>query len=177
MLLGTRISLHGCGARSRETSSGHPRARAGARARGAHGGGGRHVHFQFARERTERWRRVVQHVSQSVRYFTVPPRAHPTGSQSGSAAPGLTQVPSSRSRGLTQLSQVRSVSPSGQGVPCRFLPCTARGSSPLRAGLGVAPRVLFRPFVYLNTRDRGPAAVLVLFRLSCYTHPAVVCVM
>ena len=33
MLLGTRISLHGCGARSRETSSGHPRARAGARAR------------------------------------------------------------------------------------------------------------------------------------------------
>ena len=79
--------------------------------------------------------------------------------------------------GATQLSQVRSVSPSGQGVPCRFLPCTARGSSPLRAGLGVAPRVLFRPFVYLNTRDRGPAAVLVLFRLSCYTHPAVVCVM
>ena len=29
-------------------------------------------------------------VSQSVSYFTVPPRAHPsTGSQSGSAAPGL----------------------------------------------------------------------------------------
>ena len=32
---------------------------------------------------------------QSVSYFTVPPRAHPsTGSQSGSATPGLTQVPS-----------------------------------------------------------------------------------
>ena len=31
--------------------------------------------------------------SQSVSYFTVPPRAHPsTGSQSGSAAPVLTQV-------------------------------------------------------------------------------------
>ena len=40
-------------------------------------------------------------VSQSVSYFTVPPRAHPsTGSQSGSATPGLTQVPSTRSRGL-----------------------------------------------------------------------------
>ena len=40
-------------------------------------------------------------VSQSVSYFTVPPRAQPsTGSQSGSAAPGLTQVPSTRSRGL-----------------------------------------------------------------------------
>ena len=39
--------------------------------------------------------------SQSVSYFTVPPRAHPsTGSQSGSATPGLTQVPSTRSRGL-----------------------------------------------------------------------------
>ena len=39
--------------------------------------------------------------SQSVSYFTVPPRAHPsTSSQSGSAAPGLTQVPSTRSRGL-----------------------------------------------------------------------------
>ena len=40
-------------------------------------------------------------VSQSVSYFTVPPRAHPsTGSQSGSATPGLTQVPSTRSQGL-----------------------------------------------------------------------------
>ena len=28
--------------------------------------------------------------------------------------------------GATQLSQVRSISPSGQGVPCRFLPCTVR---------------------------------------------------
>ena len=41
---------------------------------------------------------------QTVSYFTVPPRAHlSTGSQSGSATPGLTQVPStctrSRSRG------------------------------------------------------------------------------
>ena len=39
-------------------------------------------------------------VSQSVSNFTVPPRAHPsTGSQSGSATPGLTQVPSTRSPG------------------------------------------------------------------------------
>ena len=66
-------------------------------------------------------------VSQSVSYFTVPPRAHPsTGSQSGSATPGLTQVPSYRvlapgGYSCTQLSQVRSISPSGQGVPCRFL--------------------------------------------------------
>ena len=43
-------------------------------------------------------------VSQSVSYFTVPPRAHPsTGSQSGSATPGLTQVPSTRSRHLTHV--------------------------------------------------------------------------
>ena len=36
----------------------------------------------------------------SVSYFTVPPSAHPsTGSQSGSATPGLTQVPSTRSTG------------------------------------------------------------------------------
>ena len=28
--------------------------------------------------------------------------------------------------GATQLSQVRSISPSGPGVPCRFLPCTVR---------------------------------------------------
>ena len=41
---------------------------------------------------------TLRHVSQSVSYFTVPPRAHPsTGSQSGSATPGLTQVPSTRS--------------------------------------------------------------------------------
>ena len=63
-------------------------------------------------------------LSQSVSYFTVPPRAHPsTGSQSGSATPGLTQV---LAPGGYSLSQVRSVSPSGQGIPCRFLPCTAR---------------------------------------------------
>ena len=44
---------------------------------------------------------VVGPVSQSVSYFTVPPRAHPsTGSQSGSATPSLTQVQSTRSRGL-----------------------------------------------------------------------------
>ena len=37
-------------------------------------------------------------LSQSVSYFTDPPRAHPsTGSQSGSATPGPTQVPSTRS--------------------------------------------------------------------------------
>ena len=39
--------------------------------------------------------RVAQSVSQSVSYFTVLPRAHPsTGSQSGSAAPVQPQVPS-----------------------------------------------------------------------------------
>ena len=68
-------------------------------------------------------------VSQSVSDFTVPPRAHPsTGSQSGSATPGVsnTSVPSTRSRGLLNRSQVRSISPSGQGVPCRFLPRTSR---------------------------------------------------
>jgi hypothetical protein len=55
------------------------------------------------------WPAAVKHTtrtlsgppSQSVSFFTVPPRAHPsTGSQSGSATPGLTQVPSTRSRGL-----------------------------------------------------------------------------
>ena len=49
--------------------------------------------------------RGLHPVSQSVSYFTVPPlppRAHPsTGSQSGSATPGLTQSTEySRSRGL-----------------------------------------------------------------------------
>ena len=35
---------------------------------------------------------MPQSASQSVSYFTVPPHAHPsTGSQSGSATPGLTQ--------------------------------------------------------------------------------------
>ena len=49
-------------------------------------------------------------LSQSVSYFTVPPRAHPsTGSQSDSAAPVQPQVPSTRSRGAgaTHVSQVR----------------------------------------------------------------------
>ena len=65
-------------------------------------------------------------VSQSVSYFTVPPRSHPsTGSQSGSTAPVLTQVPSTLlapgGYSISQLSaprtsQVRSISPSGQGV-------------------------------------------------------------
>ena len=56
-------------------------------------------------------------VSQSVSYFTVPPRAHPsTGSQSGSATPGLCSITSTEYSlpGATQLSQVRSISPSGQ---------------------------------------------------------------
>ena len=49
--------------------------------------------FYFYRLETGR----TQSVSSS--YFTVPPRAHPsTGSQSGSATLGLTQVPSTRSR-------------------------------------------------------------------------------
>ena len=64
--------------------------------------------------------------------FTVPPRAHPsTSSQSGSATPGLTTSNTSTEYslpGATQLSQVRSISPSGQGVPCRFLPCTVSQS-------------------------------------------------
>ena len=173
MLLGTRISLHGCGARSRETSSGHPRARAGARARRR-----RKTRTLPVRERADRAlapsRAARQSVSQ-VFHGPAPRSPHRLAVRlrhSRSNTSTEYSLP-----GVTQLSQVRSVSPSGQGVPCRFLPCTARGSSPLRAGLGVAPRVLFRPFVYLNTRDRGPAAVLVLFRLSCYTHPAVVCVM
>ena len=39
---------------------------------------------------------------QSVCYFTVPPRAHPSAvSPSGFAAPGQTQVPSTRSRVLS----------------------------------------------------------------------------
>ena len=71
-------------------------------------------------------------LSQSVSYFTVPPRAHPsTGSQSDSAAPVQPQVPSARSRGHEpggssivqgQLSQVRSVSPSEQVIPVAFCP-------------------------------------------------------
>ena len=42
----------------------------------------------FSRNRTYL---ISYSVSQSVSYFTVPPRAHPStgGSQSGSAAPGL----------------------------------------------------------------------------------------
>ena len=43
-------------------------------------------------------------LSVSQTYFTVPPRAHPSaGSSSGSAAPVLTQVPSTRSRGLLKI--------------------------------------------------------------------------
>ena len=44
---------------------------------------------------TDRFEKLLREpVSQTVSYFTVPPRAHPsTGSQSGSATPGLTQVP------------------------------------------------------------------------------------
>ena len=41
---------------------------------------------------TDRFEKLLwEPVSQTVSYFTVPPRAHPsTGSQSGSATPGLT---------------------------------------------------------------------------------------
>ena len=50
------------------------------------------------------WLLVYGAISQSVSYFTVPPRAHPsTGLQSGSATPGRTQVPSTRSRGHFRL--------------------------------------------------------------------------
>ena len=60
-----------------------------------------------------------QSVSQSVSYFTVPPRAQPSaGSPSGSAAPGLTQVPSAgRTRNPGIASHVKSFSPSVQGGP------------------------------------------------------------
>ena len=62
-------------------------------------------------------RGVNREVSQSVSYFTVPPRVHPsTGSQSGSAAPGLTQCTEYSLPGATQFTivarQVRSISPS-----------------------------------------------------------------
>ena len=84
--------------------------------------------------------------SLSVSYFTVLPRAHPsTGSQSRgrsavvSAAPVQPQVPSTNrvlappgARGLLndcgasrRGREVIVLSPSEQGVPCRFLPCTA----------------------------------------------------
>ena len=60
-------------------------------------------------------------VSQSVRYFTVPPRAHPSnGSQSGSATRSNTSTEYSLP-GATQLSRVRSISPSGHRVfPAAF---------------------------------------------------------
>ena len=59
--------------------------------------------------------------SQSVSYFTVPPRAHP--STAHRLAVRLRHSRSNTSTeyslpGATQLSQVRSISPSGQGVPC-----------------------------------------------------------
>ena len=57
-------------------------------------------------------------LSQSVSYFTVPPRAHPsTGSQSGSATPGLTQV--------TRYSFVIHQAGTGTGTP---RPVTRTGS-------------------------------------------------
>ena len=64
---------------------------------------------------------VCKPVSQSVSYFTVPPRAHPSR-----LAVRLRHSRSNTSTeyslpGATQLSQVRSISPSGQGVPCRFV--------------------------------------------------------
>ena len=64
-------------------------------------------------------------VSQSVS-FTVPPRAHPsTGSQSGSASPGLTQVPSTRSRGLLNCrkSEVNLSQRTGCSLPLFALYC------------------------------------------------------
>ena len=60
-------------------------------------------------------------LSQSVSYFTVPPRAHPsTGSQSGSATPGLTQVP----RGLLIVASEVSLSQrTGYSLPLFALYC------------------------------------------------------
>ena len=95
-----------------------------------------------AAARRRQWR-VAQSVShcQSVISRSYPgPRAHPsTGSQSGSAAPVQPQVPSTNrvlappgGRGLLndcgasrRGREVIVLSPSEQGVPCRFLPCTA----------------------------------------------------
>ena len=63
----------------------------------------------------------LDRAGQSVSYFTVPPRAHPsTGLQSGSATPGLTQVPSTRSRGLLIVASEVSLS-QGTIVPCVFV--------------------------------------------------------
>ena len=71
---------------------------------------------------------------QSVSYFTVPPRAHPTPLHRLTVRfrhPRSNTSTEYSLPGAAQLSQVRSISPSGQGVPCRFLPCTAT----CRAGL------------------------------------------
>ena len=71
-------------------------------------------------------------VSQLFAYFTVPPRAHrhpSTGSQSGSAAPNLTQVPSTRSRGLLKSQSVVSEVNLSQRTGCSlslFALATAR---------------------------------------------------
>ena len=72
--------------------------------------------------------------SQSVSYFTVPPRAHPsTGSQSGSATPGQTQVPSTRSRGgllncrKCEVSCEVNLSAADRVLPAAFCP-VGRGS-------------------------------------------------
>ena len=68
-------------------------------------------------------------VSQSVSYFTVPPRAHPSAvSPSGSAAPGQTQVPSDAAPGQPQVPSTRSQGllnfrKSGFSLPaCRVIP-------------------------------------------------------
>ena len=73
-----------------------------------------------ARRKAPRW-------CQSVSYFTVPPRAHPSIRLSIRLRRSRSNTSTEYSLpGATQLSQVRSISPSGQGVPCRCLPCTVR---------------------------------------------------
>ena len=86
---------------------------------------------------TRRIDNLTKNLSQSVSQLFHGPapdgRAHPsTGSQSGSATPGLTQVPSTRSRGLLNCrkscdSEVESLPADRVLVPCRFLPSVLLG--------------------------------------------------
>ena len=109
---------------------------------------------------SEKRQSVSQSVSQSVIFFTVPPRAHPsTGSQSGSAAPGLTQVPSKNVssfsfgslhfNGEGTLAHAKRIQQlqAYLGYPCRAmsLALSCRRSAPVRALL--LPRKPVKPLV------------------------------
>ena len=84
---------------------------------------------QLAESKSGGGQAVSMAVSQSVSYFTVPPRTHPsTGSQSLRRSRSNTSTEYSLP-GATQLSQVRSVSPSLRG--CRVLHVVSQeGPSP-----------------------------------------------